>query len=133
MPHGPLTRAPDKRVPMLAARPFMTQTSPTLRQYELIASLSDKMVRLARQNDWESVVSVGQQYINAVEHLKALTPLDDDDRLARKPYLTKILNDDARIRHMVAPELERLGGLLGTMKRQQHVADTYLAPPKIRS
>ncbi|NLZ12079.1 MAG: flagellar protein FliT [Alcaligenaceae bacterium] len=111
----------------------MTQTSPTLRQYELIASLSDKMVRLARQNDWESVVSVGQQYINAVEHLKALTPLDDDDRLARKPYLTKILNDDARIRHMVAPELERLGGLLGTMKRQQHVADAYLAPPKIRS
>lgn len=118
---------------MLAARNLMPHPSPTLLQYELIASLSDKMVRLARQNDWESVVSVSQEYIDAVEHLKALTPLDHEDRMARKPYLTKILNDDARIRHLVSPELERLGGLLGTMKRQQHVADTYLAPPKTRS
>lgn len=124
---------PDEKTPMLAAQTLMTRTSPTLRQYELIASLSEKMVQLARLHDWESVASVGQEYVDAVEHLKGLKPLEGEDRMARKPYLTKILNDDARIRHMVAPELERLGALLGTMKRQQSVADTYLAPPKIRS
>lgn len=118
---------------MPAAQTVMSRKSPTLKQYALIASLSDKMVRLARENDWDSVVSVGQEYVTAVEHLKALTPLADEDRMARKPYLTKILNDDACIRHLVAPELERLGALLSTAKRQQQVADTYLAPPKARS
>lgn len=118
---------------MLATRSVMPAPSPTLRQYALIASLSEKMVRLARENDWESVVSVSKEYFDAVESLKALKPLDHEDRMARKPYLTKILQDDACIRHLVSPELERLGGLLGIMKRQQSVAQTYLAQPKQRS
>lgn len=118
---------------MLAAHTTMTEPTPTLRQYELIAELSDKMVRLASQNDWESVISVGQEYCQAVESLRALSPLDDEDRLARKPLLTKILNDDARIRHLAAPELERLGTLLGSIKRQQNVVQAYLAQPKTQS
>ena len=111
----------------------MTEPTPTLRQYELIAELSDKMVRLASQNDWESVISVGQEYCQAVESLRSLSPLDDEDRMARKPLLTKILNDDARIRHLAAPELERLGTLLGSIKRQQNVVQAYLAQPKTQS
>lgn len=118
---------------MLATRSVKARPSPTLRQYALIASLSDKMVQLARENDWESVVAVSREYFDAVESLKTLTPLDHEDRLARKPYLTKILQDDACIRHLVAPELERLGGLLGNVKRQQTVVQAYLAPPKSRS
>lgn len=117
---------------MYADQTVMTCPSPTLRQYERIAQLSGKMVELARENNWELVISVSQEYCDAVESLKALTPLADEDRLARKPYLTKILNDDACIRHLASPELDRLGALLGSMKRQQSVVQTYLAPPKDR-
>lgn len=112
----------------------MTTTSaPVLRQYEIIADISGKMLSQALSNNWNAVIELGQHYYEAVEQLRQFVPLDHDDRIARKSLLTKILDDDARIRNLATPELARLGVLIGNMKRHQAVLETYCAPAKIES
>lgn len=100
--------------------------SPTLvHRYQRIAEISGRMLELAKSNDWDSVIALSQQYCDAVELLRPLGPLDDGDKIARKSLLTKILDDDARIRNLAAPEMARLGAMLGAMKRHQNVLEAY--------
>jgi len=109
----------------------MTPTSaPVLRQYEIIAEISGHMLQQARSNDWDTVIELSKNYYEAVEQLRRFAPLDQNDRIARQSLLTKILDDDARIRDLASPELRRLGALLGNMKRQQSVLETYCAPAR---
>lgn len=103
----------------------MTTSSPTLRQYEIIAGLSSQMLAKAQAEQWDDVVALGEQYHDAVEQLRAIGALSNEDRTARRNLLTQILNDDARIRNLAAPELHRLCHLLGTIKRQQSVLQAY--------
>lgn len=117
---------------MFADNIAMSRSKSILNQYKIIANLSGKMVQLARDNQWDDVVATSREYSVAVQELRQYEPLDDHDRLARKPLLQKILRDDAEIRDLAAPELARLGSLLGNMKRHQNVLQTYLAPPKPR-
>jgi flagellar protein FliT len=103
----------------------MSHTPSILRQYEIIAGISQRMLAEARSNNWDSVVDLGEQYHDAVESLRSIKELSNEDRQARKEILTKILDDDAHIRMLAAPELSRLSSLLGNMKRQQSVLQAY--------
>ncbi|HUG59237.1 MAG TPA: flagellar protein FliT [Candidimonas sp.] len=103
----------------------MSHTPSILRQYEIIAGISSRMLEEARTNNWDTVVTLGEEYQDAVESLRAIGNLSDQDREARKELLAKILDDDASIRMLARPELDRLGVLLGNMKRQQTVLQTY--------
>ena len=105
-------------------------TAPVLQQYEIIAEISGHMLRQARSNDWSTVIELSKNYYEAVEQLRRFAPLDQNDKIARKSLLSKILDDDARIRDLVSPELQRLGMLLGNMKRHQSVLETYCAPAR---
>lgn len=106
----------------------MSKTSSVLHYYEAIADISSQMLSEARASHWEEVIALGEQYQTAVESLRELDHLGDDDRQARRELLTKILNDDATIRSLATPELSRLGALMGNMKRQHAVLQTYCAP-----
>lgn len=96
-----------------------------LRRYQAIADLSGRMLAEARANRWDAVFALGEQYHDAVEALRELDISTFEDREARKDLLTQILNDDADIRRLATPELERLSGLLGNVKRQHRVLRTY--------
>ena len=86
------------------------------------------MLEQARANNWDDVITLGKQYYDAVESLRAFPPLDSSDRLARKGLLSQILDDDARIRALAAPELSRLGHLLGNINRHRSVLQAYCGP-----
>jgi len=122
--------------PGLAGQPqrgnnlMTTSSASILLQYEIIADLSGKMLQHAQSCDWDGVIALGKLYHDAVEQLRTLAPLDQSDRDARKSLLTKILDDDARIRDLATPELARLGALLGNMRRHQAVLETYCAPAR---
>jgi len=103
----------------------MPDSSSLVLRYQRIAEISGQMLKLAQTNDWDSVLALSRQYCEAVEKLRPLAPLATDDKLARKSLLTKILDDDARIRNLAAPELARLGAMLGAMKRHQSVLQAY--------
>lgn len=96
-----------------------------LQHYQAIADISGRMLKLAQSQQWDELVGMGPQYHRAVERLRKLDPLSDDERAARRELLTRILDDDAHIRQLVAPELDRLSHLLGTIKRQRTVLQTY--------
>lgn len=96
-----------------------------LRHYQDIADISARMRALAQSQQWDTLVALGAEYHQAVERLKQLDPLNDDERAARRELLSRILDDDAQIRQMVAPELDRLSHLLGTIKRQRTVLQAY--------
>lgn len=106
----------------------MTISSDTLQQYERIADITGRMLRKARKNHWQDVVELSQDYFQAVEHLKQINTLSYAERTARRDLLTRILQDDAEIRQLATPELQRLGHLLGDTKRQQNVVRAYCAP-----
>lgn len=96
-----------------------------LSHYEAIAQLSGRMLQEARANRWDAVVALGVEYHDAVETLRTLDTLSTEEREARKNLLTQILDDDANIRRLATPELERLSGMLGNVKRQHRVLRTY--------
>jgi len=103
----------------------MTIQPDILSHYQVIAALSSRMLTEARANRWDAVFELGEQYHQAVEALRNLDLQSLEDREARKGLLTQILDDDANIRRLAMPELERLSGLLGNVKRQHRVLRTY--------
>jgi flagellar protein FliT len=120
MPNSSIDKASGQHIP--GSEPGV------LAQYKRIAGLSSQMLSEAQACRWSAVADIGQQYQQAVEVLKGLTPLSHEDREARRSLLTQILDNDARIRHLISPELERLNELLGTLKRQQNVLQAYSSP-----
>jgi flagellar protein FliT len=96
-----------------------------LQHYQVIATLSAQMLDKARAQQWDDLVALGEQYRDAVERLRALGPLDDDQKNARRELLTHILDNDASIRQLTSPELDRLSHLLGSFKRQRSVLQAY--------
>jgi flagellar protein FliT len=117
---------PTPATPVAGMRAGSTQG--VLAHYQLIAGLSARMLSEAKASQWDAVAELGQEYQQAVEHLKTLKPLSGEDREARRQLLIQILDNDAGIRHLVAPELERLNSILGNLKRQQNVLQTYSSP-----
>lgn len=103
----------------------MKKDPSVLRHYQLIAGLSSQMLASAEAQDWDEVVKLGKRYYEAVQALRALGTLSNEDRAARRELLTRILGNDERIRTLAAPELARLGHLLGAIKRQQTVLQAY--------
>lgn len=99
-----------------------------IQQYELIACITNKMLTQAKANHWDSVIELGNAYHDAVESLRGFLPQSTEDRHARRKLLTQILDNDASIRRLASPEIDRLGLLIGTMKRQQSVLQTYCGP-----
>ncbi|HEX2519276.1 MAG TPA: flagellar protein FliT [Castellaniella sp.] len=96
-----------------------------LQHYQVIATLSAQMLDKAQAQQWDDLVALGEQYRDAIERLRALGPLDDDQKNARRELLTHILDNDANIRQLVSPELDRLSHLLGSFKRQRSVLQAY--------
>ncbi|MGE4368223.1 MAG: flagellar protein FliT [Burkholderiaceae bacterium] len=99
-----------------------------LQQYQVIERISGRMLTEAQAKHWDKVIELGQAYNTEVARLQEFPELSTDDRNARRDILIRILDNDACIRHLVTPELERLSHLLGTLKRQQAVLQTYSAP-----
>ncbi|CAM5790246.1 flagellar protein FliT [Castellaniella caeni] len=103
-----------------------------LQHYQAIADISSRMRALAQSQRWDELVELGTHYHQAVERLQKMAPLDDEQKAARRDLLARILDDDAHIRQLVAPELDRLSHLLGTIKRQRTVLETYYSTVRPR-
>lgn len=100
-----------------------------LEHYQTIANITSSMLQQARLNEWDEVLNLSERYIDAVDNLRTLENLSSGDREARRELLSRILENDAQIRHLATPELQRLDTLLGNMKRQQNILQTYYPNP----
>lgn len=102
-----------------------TSITTLLQHYEAIAALSSRMLETAQAGDWDKLAALCNEYHDGVEQLRKLEPLDTDQRSARRVLLTRILENDARIRSLLAPELDRLGQMISTFKRQRALLRAY--------
>jgi len=102
------------------------ETDPALPHYEYLSRLSGQMLAHARAQDWSAVVALCLLYQQAVEGLREITSSEPPvNAAARHALLSKILSDDASLRDLTSPELARLGKLLGSLKRQRTLHQTY--------
>lgn len=101
-----------------------------LQHYELLLDLTSRMLAEARHAQWEQVVALSADYVAAVEKLKSLPApaAADGNTEAQQELLSRIIENDNKIRELVTPELHRLGSLLGDSKRQKNVVQAYCGP-----
>lgn len=96
-----------------------------VRRYRDIAEISGRMVNEALNNQWDQVLALSEQYADAVERLRQVNDMNDADRKARRELLVRILDDDAHIRLLAAPELDRLGSKLGQLNKGRQMLSAY--------
>lgn len=106
----------------------MSRNPPALRQYQIIADITRRMLSHAQQSEWDDVIRLAPDYHGAVEELRQLGTLTRTELEERRSLLTEILENDAAIRKLASPELDRLGMLITGLKRQRSVLQAYYAP-----
>jgi len=98
---------------------------PLVSHYRAVEKISRRMLEEARAGHWEQVLALFDLYTQSVERLRQHKALSDKDRIARRDLITRILENDAHIRILVAPELERLGKQIGRLKQGQCMLAAY--------
>lgn len=112
----------------LAGWPTMSQNPRTLCMYHDIAEITQKMLSHAKASEWDDVAALVPQYQNAVEKLGIIGPMSPKALEERRNLLAQILENDASIRRLASPELERLNELINGLQRQRTVLQAYYAP-----
>lgn len=106
----------------------MCQNRPLLCVYQNIADTTHRMLLHAQASRWDQVIALAPEYQNAVEKLHDVGTIPYDELEARRTLLSQILDNDAAIRRLASPELERLNVLISGLRRQRTVLQAYYAP-----
>lgn len=96
--------------------------------YEELLGLSGQMCEAARASDWDSLSALQTRYVAQVNVLRNnddVALLSPEERRYRYQMLESILSQDAAIRNLVMPQLERLGNLLNHSRRRMELHHTY--------
>jgi len=96
--------------------------------YASIAASSGRMLAAARSGDWDELVSAEHECagrVAALEELGHIAPKDEYERETRIGLLRTILANDAEIRSLTEPWMQKLEGMLGSMGRDRRVRQAY--------
>ncbi|RLM27228.1 hypothetical protein BIY29_03120 [Brenneria alni] len=101
-----------------------------LNGYQSILNLSIDMLQLAQQADWEKLIELEQQYVNAINKLPVITEeqphnatLSEQQQI--QDYLQQILHNESEISRLLKVRMEELKTLIGTSSRQKSVNQAY--------
>lgn len=97
-------------------------------EYQLILSLSERLLLLAEEEKWDELVELEISYLKAVEATTVL-PLKEDihggvQSLIRQ-YLSKILDNEIEVKRLLQTRMDILAELIGQSVKQQEVNSTY--------
>src|SRR5690606_31926816 len=98
-----------------------------LQHYRTIANITSLMLEKAYANQWADVIALGDSYHPAVQVLRDKDPKNINAGNERREYLIQILDNDASIRNLAMPEMERLPTLLGDIKKHRSALQAYQA------
>ncbi|WP_454725105.1 MULTISPECIES: flagellar protein FliT [Cupriavidus] len=107
---------------------MVTQKHHLIACYETLLALSGQMCEAARAGDWDTLSAVQTHYVAQVNVLRNhddVVLLSPQERRYRYQMLETILSQDAAIRNLVMPQIERLGHLLNNSRRRQELHHTY--------
>ncbi len=106
----------------------MSQNPRPLCVYQDIADITQRMLSYAKSSQWDQVIDLTPMYQSAVEKLQNIGTLPREELEKRRGLLSKILDNDAAIRRLASPELERLNELISGLRRQRTVLQAYYTP-----
>ncbi len=81
----------------------MNEAKSLLNCYESIAGLTERMLGVARDGDWDALIDLEMQYraqVDSIKQLDASLPLSEDERARKHAVIRRILADDAAIRDL---------------------------------
>lgn len=108
---------------------IMPHHLPILCIYQDIAKTTGRMLSHAKAEQWDQVIALAPEYQSAVSRLYEPDILPDLELTERRHLLSQILDNDAEIRRLALPELERLNQLIYGLQRQRNVLQAYLHQP----
>jgi len=98
--------------------------------YQDIAEITDQMLLVARNGDWDSLITLEKQCATHIGTLKAsdqIAPLSEMARQKKIGIIKKILADDHQIRAITEPRLIELSALIGHSSTEFRLHQTYSA------
>jgi flagellar protein FliT len=106
----------------------MSSQSEVMHCYEQVATLTERMLALARAKQWGELPAQETLYSGMVDHLKAIEPLESllEEQVARKYHLlSRIISNQAEVSRLVMPQLAYLGEMLRSLEQQDSLQKTY--------
>ncbi|WP_392431141.1 flagella biosynthesis regulatory protein FliT [Yersinia sp. HM-2024] len=99
-----------------------------LSEYQQILTLSEQMLVLATEGNWDALVDLEMAYLKAIESTATITisscsSLMLQDLLREK--LRAILDNEIEIKRLLQLRLDALSELVGQSTKQQAVNNTY--------
>jgi flagellar protein FliT len=96
--------------------------------YEAIADLTNQMLAVAKQQDWDKLVELEAGCAKYVEQLKFyenVLPLSRDASERKAASIKRILADDLEIRNLVSPRMAKLSALMNSSKNGKKLSRSY--------
>ncbi|WP_187775992.1 flagellar protein FliT [Salinicola corii] len=108
----------------------MTPAMSVVDQYRQLLETSNRMLALAREQNWEALVQCEAGYLVSLERLRAADsegPSSDAEREEKRALLARILEQDAETRRALEARRDELSHLIGSSRRQQALGEVYQA------
>src|SRR5471030_3422602 len=107
---------------------IMDQHQYLVNEYQLILTLSEQMLTLAKDEKWDELVELEVSYLKAVEATTTL-PLSEETSMsiqaAIRQSLRRILDNETQIKTLLQARMNTLTELIGQSVKQQEVNSTY--------
>jgi len=100
-------------------------------RYETIAHLSGNLLKAARADDWDTAITLQQQYSALADTLRPVHDrfsFDASQQARRDALLRRILSDEAEVRDRAVPRLARLSALVASNQQTLALQKTYGLP-----
>lgn len=101
---------------------------PLLSAYQQIYTQSNQMIALAQAGQWDALIELEANYLQAVEKTAKFTGISGADT-ALQPVLHRklqqILSNETELKRLLQQRMDELTVLIGQSMRQQVVNSTY--------
>ncbi|WP_174849202.1 flagella biosynthesis regulatory protein FliT [Yersinia artesiana] len=99
-----------------------------LSEYQQILTLSEQMLVLATEGNWDALVDLEMTYLKAVESTTNITIFSCSSLMLQdllREKLKAILDNEIEIKRLLQLRLDALSELVGQSTKQQAVNNTY--------
>ncbi len=96
--------------------------------YEQILITTNKMVVAAHKGEWEKLVELEKRcrlLTNELINNESKVLLNDELQQKKIKIIHQVLDDDARIRSLTEPQMEKLQDILNTNERKRDLQQAY--------
>ncbi|TKI08363.1 flagella biosynthesis regulatory protein FliT [Martelella alba] len=101
-----------------------------LDHYQQILALSENMLMMARESEWDTLVYIEEKYVQAVAKITELNNSQDNalptviqEKISL--VLRQLLKNESEVNRLLQARLNQLRELIGQSNRQQSVNSTY--------